>query len=514
MKFPFAKQIASFLSVTVMLTSVMPARAQTQTAAPICYADSATMEGRTANCGAVTKAGQNFAFPKLVWNEVGSVDLSVSKNVGQMPLGKPSQNLASQAAAELGLQEKDVIQAVSTYPTNVPMVFGRYSIWDASLTIDIFKLEKTGTQARMLHATFTPEHGDIWKAAGAYGSTTDIRSGALGRNPFEAFKDGTGQFRSISPSGAQVALGHAQRLVQAPVSVLAVVNSNIRPTTKKKSCGLKKCITTKYWLDMDTTWYLGVPPGQAHKALAVMPSGYCVTAPGTANATCSASEAVTAGVAFVQQEGGTFSDERVTEFIGQKTKKSWGLLGVLVLTFVASFAMSALLTAMAAPAAGAGATVTVGTSTVSSGGLLTSLGQFAGQIGSFSTYASAAAMETALTAGVLVGVGGADLNSAMKPGAPGFTSSQTSAIAAAVNPNDQGDKFVRKGIEMTRPRTVGKLDDTLAPVKNTLVGQCGISGKGSDCAGRSEGIVQRADQLMTTNQMQLYREADGTPIGY
>jgi hypothetical protein len=271
-----------------------------------------------------------------------------------------------------------------------------------------------------------------------------------------------------------------------------VVNSNIRPTTKKKSCGLKKCITTKYWLDMDTTWYLGVPPGQAHKALAVMPSGYCVTAPGTANATCSASEAVTAGVAFVQQEGGTFSDERVTEFI----------------------AMSALLTAMAAPAAGAGATVTVGTSTVSSGGLLTSLGQFAGQIGSFSTYASAAAMETALTAGVLVGVGGADLNSAMKPGAPGFTSSQTSAIAAAVNPNDQGDKFVRKGIEMTRPRTVGKLDDTLAPVKNTLVGQCGISGKGSDCAGRSEGIVQRADQLMTTNQMQLYREADGTPIGY
>lgn len=512
MKFPYKKAIATLLSFTLTITGVIPAHAQNVTAPPTCYPDSNTMGGLTPACAAVKKAGVNFAYPKLSWSEVGVIDLAVSTAPGTVKLARPSDNLAATAAADLGLDEKDVIQAVSLFPTNTPIVMGRYSTWDASLSVDIFKLEKTGTKARMLHATFAPEHGDYWKAAGAYGSATDRKAGALGRNPFEAFKSGTGRFVSISAGAAQVALGHAQRMVQAPVSVMAVVNSNIRPVTTKKSCsmGLQKCVTTKYWLDMDTQWYLGMPVTHANPSQSILPAGYCVTAPATAGSSCSASEFATAGVAFVEQVGGTFNSERATDYIGKETKKSWSLLGILVISFVIGFGASALATAGASLGATAGASSGLaGATGVSAGGLLGATAQAVGMIGQFGTYAAAAAMETALTGGILVGLGGADLGSSMRMGTEPFMSSEVRATAAAVNPKDQSNKYVRAGVTMTKSRTVERLDGSIGPVKSTLIGECGFAGKGSDCQGRSTGMVQRADQILQTDRVQLYREADG-----
>lgn len=506
------KTISSFVAVAVLATSIGAAQASTPlVTAATCYTDSATMQGKNPDCGAVSTPGAQFAYPKLTWEEVGSINLNTSPETSQVRLGTPSENLAVQAAELLNVDEAELIQTFKTLPANVPIVLGRYSVWDASLVIDIFKVEKTLDEAKMFHSVFTPEHGDIWKAAGAYAPVSSRRAEALGRNPFEAFKSGTGRFTGLTLEAAQIAVGHAQRYVQAPTSILASISSNIRTTTTK-SGGLRKKITTSYYLDLSTTWYMGVPLSQAHKALAVVPASYCASNPtGAAGTSCSMSEAVAAGVAFVEQKGGTFIADVDTSYLGQRTKKSWGLLAVVLVVFVAGIASSALASYFATGASvgtGSGAISSVlgGTTAASGAGMAGPLTGLGIKLGAFSSLGvvGMAATEAALSAAVMVGVGGASLNSAMSIGTPAFLSTEKSFKADPIDLNNQKDEYVRAGIQKSKERTVFTLEESIPAVTSTVQGHCAANR--ADCAPGTHGAIPRVSTMVTPTHWKVYRD--------
>lgn len=500
------KSITSFIvSFALAFTGVVPSRAQAQAAPPACFADSTTTSGKNPYCTAVTRGGGSFAYAKLHWEDIGRVSLTVDRMPQLVKVGSASNNLGSAAASMLGLSDADVVDALKVYPNNVPLVFGRYDTLNKSLRVDIFKVERAGQSAVMQHASFTPAHGDYWKAVGAYTSAAVRQAGGLGVNPFSIFTagDGSGRFDNISLDAALVVVGHAQRLVQAPVSVVATVQTGMDTKVKKWTCGLKKCIRTTYLAKSDTQWYMGMPESQVQASLAVYPRGWCVGQPSQENASCLVQERVTAGVAFQQQQGGTFSSEQVVKELGSEKKSSWGLLALVIFTFVA-----AAIVAMAAPALLGNVAGLSGAAGGSFGGLGTAI---ASQLGFNLTGALAIAGAEAATVGTLAVLGGADLSSAVDFN--GLYNAETNR--AFEQPAAQSDKWARKAQDYARGAVVGSLPSALAPVRRTLIGDCGMQARGAACGTSSQGIVPRADSAVVGDgALTVFREASGQVLRY
>src|SRR5690606_2113788 len=154
---------------------------------------SAVKAGLVPGCAAsILPNGKAIPFPMLQWTRLSDVEAVPVAGVQNIQPGEMTLTLADRAALALDMDPKDGASAVQAFPSNVPLVFARYNPVDKKLRIDIFKLEKAAVNNQMrtgvYHASFTPAHGDLWKAATAYIHPEQRQKGNTeGKNPFSEF---------------------------------------------------------------------------------------------------------------------------------------------------------------------------------------------------------------------------------------------------------------------------------------------------------------------------------------
>lgn len=498
------KLFCSLLTISTTVMGFQGAMVSTAAAAPTCSAYTASDQCTTIKVGVNT-----VSYPKMQWTLVSQDATPVVKSMlSDAPTSDMDRNAVTgnSAAMVLGMSASQVPAAMSSFPANVPMVVGRYEPMSKTLRVDVFKIERLTVNGKLVNAlyqsTFAPAYGDFWKAAGTYLSPDERRLGtAVGPNPFTAFsKAGDDNFNDISLKGAMVVLGHAQRYVGSPLSVLI----NNVPTTDqytRKSGGLFRKKVTQY-VDyyVQPEYYVGAPPGM-QGGVAV---SYCANDPSADH--CQNYQVASSGVAFMKLEGGNVLEDKTKLHEWSHSQSGFTLLAIFVIALVVAFAFAAL-----GPVLAAG-TSTATTSTVTAG-FWTNLASFAtgGALGSSSVLGAALIEAGAYTA--VTGAAGSGFGGVYGLGS-GTAYSQEIALDPA---SDLGHESAyqyrdvvlglarsnRDGILANR--VTGRLEDTLAPVKTVLVGKCDSNKLLKDCTAES-GVVPRADQYTTFNNVEFYRD--------
>lgn len=504
-RFPklFSKALCALLSVSISLTSLLPAQASAQTMS--CNPWSAE-NGSDVRCGAMRIGGVPVAYEKLQWTRLSDVAFSSSAAGATATLeGASTVNMANRAALALGLDAERVVNAANMFPANVPYVFGRYNQLDGTLRIDIFKLEKVGVganqRAGIYHAQFGPTHGDYWRAARAYISPASFKSGLQpGVNPFEPYKQsGSDLFVNISFEGAQVAMGHAMRLVGAPLGVFAMSHNRMSQTVEKGGNAFVKKTTTRIWGHAKPRWFIAQPMNMMQRPSTMQQAAICATSASTTD--CVKYETATAGVSFEEFDGGTLSADEDTWLLDQKTKRGLGFLGALLIMVVASFALAALGPALGVSAgtgAGAAGSVTMGT-----------MGSFLAGQGMVLTQFGAVFVEVAWAATSLV-LAGANLSSTINMDA-GLLLGRATVQKGEFDPPALGELDTKLNPHLVQ-RVVNPLDaspgNTLSGFRETVVGSCDPGSTLASC-GAMGGMIVRVDQYTETNEVQFVRDNSG-----
>lgn len=501
------KLLCSLLTVTTTVMGFQGLLVRTAFAAPSCSAYSTSDQCTTVKVGANT-----VSYPKMQWSLVAQDASATFKSMltEAETSGLDRNDLTGNASASVvGLSAAQVPAALSSFPSNVPMVVGRYEPMSKTLRVDVFKIERLMVNGKLTNAlyqsTFSPAYGDYWKAAGTYLSADMRKTGtAVGPNPFSAFaQSGDDEFHNISFKGAMVVLGHAQRYAGSPISILV---NNVPSTEQytRKSGGLFKKKVTQY-VDYYVTpeYYLGAPQGM-QGGVAV---SYCANDPSSSS--CANYEVASSGVTFMKLEGGNLAADRVAMHQWSQSKSGFTLLAVFVIAFVVAFAFAAI-----GPVMAAGTTATTGTV---SAGFWTNLASMAtaGGVGSTSVL-GAAALEAGIYTTV-TGAAGSGFGGVYGSGS-GIAYAQELALDV---PGDLGHVSAeqyrdvmlgKRGSNLAGGqfnRVTGRLEDTIAPVKTVLVGKCDSNKLLKDCTAES-GIVPRADQYTTFNSVEFVRD-NGKP---
>ena len=419
---PFLRAVTYLVTASMLFTG-MPAPLPQAMASPLvaeCTNVFAAERGYDANCAVRRLSdGTLLAYPKLQWERISDAPAVPGPSGAGLAPSQEALALANRAAVSLKLPSSEVASAVQAFPSNVPLVFARYNPMDMTLSIDLFKVERAvvGGEARagVYHAKFGPGHGDAWRAAGAYAVPAARETGAVGLNPFAAFKSPLGcpvnyVFCNITLSGAQVAVGHAMRYAGAPMSLVAINKTRSDTSQTKSGNAFVKKITTTVTGYAKPLWLIGYPAQFQARSASLPMATMCANDPRSER--CPAYQVASAGVVFEEYEGGTLAGYEDSWELFKETKSGLGWLSVLVVAVVVSFA-----TAGIGAAAGVGVGAAGGAGAAGAAGVATGvLGSYAVAAGyTIGSLAASIAVETALI-GSLMALGGADLSAGLKFG--------------------------------------------------------------------------------------------------
>ena len=121
-----------------------------------------------------------------------------------------------------------------------------------------------------------------------------------------------------------------------------------------------------------------------------------------------------------------------------------------------------------------------------------------------------AAAEAALVGGIAV-LGGADLSNAMNMG--GLYDANVKQAWGA--PKSQSNKWAKKAQQYAKDSGVGPIQNAIAPVRRTMIGNCGLVGADNGCGAASRGIVPRADAVQSVDSgLAVFVESNGETLRY
>ena len=498
--------------ISFLATSTLSLAPSAVMAAPIadCSNTSAVIHGQVPGCGGVTMGNQSIGFPTLQWDKVGAEFVIPKSTSSPLSIQGSSVSItANKAATALGVSSDKVLSTLQTFPSNVPMVVGRFGTANNLLKIDIYKIARQNAVAQLYHATFAPQHGDYWKANRSYIDPALRAAGnTWGKNPFDSFKGGDDAFHSISFSAAQVAVGHAQRLVGAPYSMLVIDGQRFDQQTSSSGWFVTTTtVTTKGFIK--PRYMLGLPERVTSLSASLGRPGFCVDNPAVA-ADCPAYATATAGVLFQEMEGGTLSAQEDLVYQNQDSHSGLSLLGGILLVFIASFLVAEFLPALlnAAPATtGLGLGATPGYT-----GLLFSTG--AANLGGavIGSSLSAAAID-ATAFGVLGALGGANLSTPIDSGLAFLTAGSVAKTDSGYGFHDLGQMNQhQRGLAQNVPAYVtGTLTTGMSGLKSTLYGGCAEGTLLSNCSSNS-GVIPHVDQYSEQNTMIFFKDNNGVVI--
>ncbi|MCC5611206.1 hypothetical protein LC612_31735 [Nostoc sp. CHAB 5834] len=510
------KSLSAFLSFALVFTSTLPITSNAQTA--LCNA-STSYSGGDDRCAAVKIGGTVVQFPKLNWETVTQMQLTRSGSASAFEIAGSDEvvSLANRSASVLNLKPGELANIATTFPANVPYVFGRFNPMDGTLRIDLFKLERglsNGQETQsLMQAQFTPSHGDHWKANRAYISPEDYMSGTVpGVNPFAKFvQPGSDMFHNITLEGAQVAMGHAMRMAGAPTGILGEAVSRLSSTTSKSGGVFRKKITTRVYGHTKYNWYIAQPIDVLSRSTTYAPMRYCASDPESTG--CFGYAIASSGVSFEHFEGGSLNDEETQFLLDTITKTGWTFLAFLVLAVFASFAMTAIINAagLGTAAAGGGA----GTATMGSmGAFMTG----AGTISPFTSTLYAIGFEAAAIGTGMV-LGGANLGSVLQF-KPLSLRGYVDVGKGFRTPPELDGKYERALNNNVAPMTASAMasgnkgsvrGSQLIAFEKTVTGQCDPTSTVAAC-GVNSGNIPRVDQYKETDSIGFIRENNGRII--
>lgn len=507
------KGLCLFVSAALVATGTLPLTATAQTFSCDPYA---TDRGGDTRCQSVRIHGTPLAAPKLQWTRL--TDMPVTPLTGDQNRvygGSEAVNLGNRSALVLGLQPSEVANMVAAFPSNVPYVFARYSHLDNTLRIDVFKIEKEGVgnsmRAGLYHANFGPSHGDAWRLSRSYISPSEFSAGNAGVNPFSSFAEpGTDNFRGISLEGSMVAVGHAMRMVGAPLGLFSSANTRFTTTTSTSSGVFTKKTTTRVFGHAKPRWFIVQPHQMLARSTTISQASFCAADP--ASTSCPLYAAASAGVGFEEFDGGTLSDIENQWQVHQETKSGLSFLGALILIVVGSYALVGLMStagigAFAAPV-GAG-------SSVAMGGMSTFM-VGAGAITPFGGTLAALGFEVALTTASMV-LSGANLGSTINAN-PAVMLGVVSVQKGTASMPNLGEMERKLAVQLNplMKTDMSQGPNSLQGFDTTVMGACS---PGTLNCSINSGMVQRVQQYSETNDVQFLRDNDGlvlrsnTPTG-
>lgn len=507
------KLLSSAVSLSIAVTAV-PFTAAPAIAAPACANAYLADTGQDAACGAARIGGRTVTYPKLQWERVSDMPLTERAGSAQVVGSNEALALANRSAKALGLNASDVASAVTLFPSNVPFLVARYNPLDATLRVDLFKLEKSLTngqkRASLFMAPFTPATGDYWKASRSYIHPASFKAGLTpGVNPFEAFKRSTSDvFHNISMSAAQVAVGHAMRFAGAPVALLQVASPRLSQRTESSGNAFRRKTTTIISGHAKPRWFIAQPAEFMSRSTTLAQAGYC--APDPDRTECAGYETATSGVSFEEFDGGMLSSAENTWELARHSKSGWGFLTILIVAVIGSFALAALAPAVmgtaAAGAAGAGAAGSAAAGMF--GNFLVTQGVITG----FTSVAAAAAVEAAYIAASLAVVSGANLSSMMTLGPETLLGYSTviKGTASAGNLDEYQGKLNQRLVGLTQG-SFAHGGNVLTGFATTVYGNCAPDQPLSTCTG-ANGVVQRVDQYDEHNMVEFIRDNNGQVV--
>lgn len=490
--------ICYLLMLTVNVMMMQSMMISTAAAAPVCSAYGANSP--TAQCTTVKAGSTVVAVPRMAWTLVSEDVMAQTQRELASLAGTRNSLTGNYTAALSALTSDKVASAVNSFPANVPMVVGRYEPLSRTLRVDVFKIERTiragQPRSALYQSTFSPAYGGYWKAMGTYLPASARQAGnAVGPDPFVSFsRSGSDMFHDITQHGAMVVLGHAQRYVGAPMSLLIDHFPEHKTSTKKSGNIFRKKVTTTVEYSAKPHYYLGAPMGMQGG----LQYSFCAANPQADS--CPAYESASSGVGFMKISGGNIIDN--PQFVHQwsHTEKGWTLLAVLVIAFVFSFVAAAIAPTLSATlATGAGtAAPTMGA------GFWTNMLSMTGVGGT--TAVSAAALEagiyTAVTAAAGSGFGGVY-------GTGGsMVYAQEKAFAPPTEPEHESAQQYRDKM-LTQGMATGTVDQAIQPVRSQLSGNCGVGVLLKDCPGNS-GILPRGDGYLDFGGVEFMRD-NGAP---
>ncbi len=518
--YPFTRRLkqvlSALLSCSIVLTSTLPARASAQ-AVPACNAWAAD-SGASPHCAAVRVGGVPVAYPKLQWVRVADMPTVATPGSAARQGGSQAVELGNRAAVALGLNAADIANVSTLFPSNVPYAFARYNPVDATLRIDLFKLEKaqlgSETRAGLYSAVFTPAHGDHWKAQRAYIHPDSFKTGmAPGVNPFRAFESaGSELFHNISMPAAQVAVGHAMRLAGAPLALMSVADTRTTTRTKKSGGLFKKKVETWVYGHTKSQWFIAQPSEVLSRSTTPAFASICAQDP--TRTSCAVYETAVSGVGFEEFEGGTLSAlEDVVQLDYQK-QSGLSFLGALVLGVLGSFALVSIMGAAGVGGLAGGAGATAGAGAGSTLGTFSSFLVNQGLITGYSTVAGALAMETMFVGLSMAIAGGANLSSVINT-SPAVLLGVVDVSKGIYIPGPL-NKYAQKLNQSIGPKFSGEMNSAskangavLQGFAETVLGTCGPNAPLTACAGAT-GMIPRVDQYREQNLVEFTRDNSGS----
>jgi hypothetical protein len=438
-----------------------------------------------------------YAVHTLNWENLGAMPAVSTSKTGDSSDGSGSFALvsANRAAQAVGITSDKMARIIDTFPSNMPIVFARYTTGANTLRIDIFMTRKANGKTMALHSEFTPQQGTLWGAQRTYQDpSTKAAVYEPGPNPFARFDAGDGLFHNINLTGAYTAVGHAMRLVGAPIGLLATSHYRLEQHVDSSGGVFVKKTTIKINGYTSPRWVIGMPSKLA-------PGGETGAICATDDATCPVYAIAPALVNFVQWQGGNMLQNEDLLYHHEESHSGLTIVTMMIIVGLITFAATSALTAALGPTAAGGARP-VGVMSH----LLTSGYPSLGIPG----------------LGLQYGVGQIALADSIGYGlttmATGNTMDLTDVQNAIYGHVDKGfdappsdvDKYSQALINATLPKMTGNVTNSLSATEGVLYGSCPPGSPLAGCPG-SNGIIARDDAYIEHDEPQFVQD-NGKPL--
>lgn len=436
---------------------------------------------------AKSPSGAKIAYPSVRWSTVAILGKTPGTGFNLDYLAGSKLELAGLRGAQmLGIDPDQAADMVNTFPVGVPVVMARYNPGTADLRIDLFKSERTPEGLKLMNAVFSPHHGGLWAANGSYATPEAKQAGEFGVNPFARFANANDDvFHNIGLDGVQVVVGHAMRMVQSPVGLVASAEYRMHQWKTTKKSALKKKTTVHIDGYVKPKWMMA-------SSAQLQPSG-------TTAVICAESMPAGTGcpehlvapsiVTFDTWEGGNLQEQEDKLYSWQKTYSGWTVLAFVLLTFVAFFAIAAI--AMSAGLISSASQLSLVATAVEATGLTGTL-----------SVAAVAGIQAATYGVLAVTVGGADSLTDVQKGYGGQVLNDGFQV-----PDQPSNEHERGLLNNSRDRLTNRpVEASITAVSGTGYGNCDVRSSSAECAGTSSGFLPRSDSYQEQDYVQFYRD--------
>lgn len=443
--------------------------------------------GRVAGCRiAKSPSGATMAYSGVQWSTVAVLNKSATSGFDLSYLQGSQIELSGLRGAQmLGINPDQAADMVNTFPVGVPVVFARYNPGTADMRVDLFKTERTPQGLKLMNAVFSPHHGGLWAVNGAYAEPGMRRAGEFGVNPFARFANASDDvFHNIGMDGVQVVVGHAMRMVQSPVGLVASAEYRMNQWKTTKKSLLKKSTTVHIEGFAKPKWMMA-------SSAQLQPSGstavICAKDMGE-GVGCPSHYVAPAVVTFDTWEGGNLQEQEESLYYWQKTYSGWTVLAFVLLTFIAFAVIGAI--AMSAGLISSPAQLSLVATAMESAGIATQI-----------SVLGMASIQAA-TYGVLAFASGASSLLDVQDGYGGKILAD-----GVLTPQAAGSEHERELLARARNRmTVSRVEDSISAVKGTGYGNCDVKLSAEACAGSQSGFLPRSDSYQEQDYVQFYRD--------